>query len=194
MLFGNDSDAGFRFLEVALPFMSPIDAAIYLTDAWTNGQFGEHAFRDGARRLYGVELARRTVALFRQCPSLRPSNLAEELVLHRGVRCDSASTARYAARAVSWTRRRDIAAWFALRYGGGDRANAWLLTAAVSPADVLAQFDDREEAEVIIDPFGHIKVSDPRPYGKTDLGFASDAGYSQPARARSRAAYKGGRS
>jgi|SRR5438093_4715246 len=33
-----------------------------------------------------------------------------------------------------------------------------------------------------------------RPYGKTDLGFASDAGYSQPARARSRAAYKGGRS
>jgi hypothetical protein len=33
-----------------------------------------------------------------------------------------------------------------------------------------------------------------RAYGKTDLGFASDAGYSQPATARSRAAYKGGRS
>ena len=35
---------------------------------------------------------------------------------------------------------------------------------------------------------------DARPYGKTDPGFASDAGYSQPATARSRAAYKGGRS
>ena len=33
-----------------------------------------------------------------------------------------------------------------------------------------------------------------RPYGKTDLGFASHAGYPQPARARGRAAYKGGRS
>ena len=33
-----------------------------------------------------------------------------------------------------------------------------------------------------------------RPYGKTDLGFASTAGYSQPAKAWSRAAYKGGRS
>ena len=34
----------------------------------------------------------------------------------------------------------------------------------------------------------------PRPYGKTDLGFASHAGYVAPARAQSRAAYKGGRS
>src|SRR4051812_27555333 len=33
-----------------------------------------------------------------------------------------------------------------------------------------------------------------RPYGKTDLGFASLADYSEPARAQSRAAYKGGRS
>jgi len=33
-----------------------------------------------------------------------------------------------------------------------------------------------------------------RPYGKTDLGFASHAGYAVPARAQRRAAYKGGRS
>src|SRR6188474_3388693 len=32
---------------------------------------------------------------------------------------------------------------------------------------------------------------DSRQHGKTDLGFASDAGYSQLATARSRAAYKG---
>src|SRR4051794_25340560 len=48
MLYGNASDAGFLFLESALPSMEPEMAAKSLLEGWSRGFFGEHALLDGA--------------------------------------------------------------------------------------------------------------------------------------------------
>lgn len=148
LLFGNDSDAGFVFLEAALPLIPPQDRAQMIRDAWSHGVFGEHA-RDGARRLRGSSLAIRTANLFRAVTELRPATLPESMPIYRGVRARNDSLAVLFGMSPAWTYNREVAAWFALRRGDPD--SAWILETVVTPDDVLAVIDDRSEAEVVVD-------------------------------------------
>jgi hypothetical protein len=62
------------------------------------------------------------------------------------------SDPREAAAGISWTTDRDVAAWFAMRYHKDiDGARPFVFTAEFDPDAVVAFYDDRHEAEVIVD-------------------------------------------
>jgi hypothetical protein len=61
----------------------------------------------------------------------------------------------------SWTTNRDVACWFAMRH---TPATPLVLTCAAFPDDIIAEHNERNEREVIVDPswiWDHITLDDP---------------------------------
>lgn len=67
-----------------------------------------------------------------------------ETVIYRGA---SGVDLKTAAKGLSWTRSRDVACWFAFRYGRGEPI---VVTASVDSSKVIFYDDDRYEQELIL--------------------------------------------
>jgi hypothetical protein len=151
--FGNSSDAGFRFLVAAMPHIPQEQRAACVEDVWTSGQYGEHEFL-GNSHVPGRDLTALTVELFEQAPELRKTaaalSLPDRVEVYRGVQAKNLRCARSRLHRVAWTLRRDVALWFA--YRGRDRKTMFLGTATGHRDRILAYFDNRHEAEVIVNP------------------------------------------
>jgi hypothetical protein len=73
-----------------------------------------------------------------------------QLTIYRGSLNGLAGRSWKSGTAFSWTLELDVARWFAQRLAG--QGTGIVMRAKVDASDVLAYFQDRQEAEVIVDP------------------------------------------
>lgn len=161
VLFGNASDAGFRFLVEAMPHIPQHQRAACVEEAWTRGLWAEHDFF-GTGAPPGRGLTPVTLKLFEQAPALRETvaalNLPDRVTVYRGVQAKHLRAARTRLRQVAWTLRRDVAAWFAhdvaqwFAHRRADRETMFLARATVQRDRILAYFDAPQGATIIVNP------------------------------------------
>ena len=155
-MFARNSDAELQFLLAAFPLMREADRATCLSDAWLRDLFGPRSIHGAGRPAVPLGTLR---AMFRDAA---PLGVAARDALFRGqkrtitvyrgfaLRRGSAAGAARGARGLEWSTRRDAAAWFALA-GQPAGFRPVLLAASAPAAAVLAFFDDRHQAECVID-------------------------------------------
>lgn len=88
---------------------------------------------------------RRLMAWFAYAAFPLPANLPETVTIWRGVH---GQTKVAAAMGLSWTLRRDVAAWFAMRFASDARAPL-VIRRTVTRESLVYWSDERSEAEVI---------------------------------------------
>ena len=91
------------------------------------------------------------------------------MTICRGIRARNARAARRYARQISWTLRRGVALWFAHRRA--EPADMFIADTVVAPENILAYFDSRNEAELLVDP-RDIKSVRVRRFSTDDLAAA----------------------
>ena len=131
-------------LKLAAPYLCEQDAALFLSYAWTSIEEPNNDPNLNKRSL---------VAMFR---SIAPQKLMDEeeyelfqsldnvVTVYRGVTSYNAENVE----ALSWTLNREVAEWFAHRYG----ENGAVYAAQVEKGNIYAVFLGRNEEEVIVDP------------------------------------------
>jgi hypothetical protein len=113
-----------------------------LAEWWTDGGYPQGL---GIRRLVRMFKTAGFVSADDEGHSLAPPTAP--LTVYRGAEPGN-------ERGLSWSRDRDIAAWFADRIVKVMKRPAGLWETTVPPRHVLGFFDDRNEQEVIVNPFG----------------------------------------
>lgn len=129
------------FFKLAYPYMSKQDYAEFLSDLWVRVEF-PNADANISKAMF-VDLFKKADKKFLMSENENAvlDNLPDDIVIYRGVYGDGR------VEALSWTLNEEKADWFANRWdGSGDvyRAN-------IAKEDVLAYFDSRGEAEVVVD-------------------------------------------
>lgn len=132
------------FLKYAAPFLSEQDTALFLSQAWITTESPNSDPNLSKREL---------LSLFR---SVSPQKLMDKeeyeifrsledvVTVYRGVTPYNAKNVK----ALSWTLNRDVAEWFAHRYG----EQGTVYEAQIPKEHICAVFLGRNEAEVIVDP------------------------------------------
>ena len=153
--------------HVGAAFTGDVSAALALSVALDNGKRGAVARAmweaKVPREAYGAYLASvwshdhglvieaaqsrpRLVHMFRYARFELPATLSPLVQVWRGTRhCDL----QEAMQGYSWTTDRDVACWFAMRFGDGVK-RPLVLTAQVDRADILLFDDARSEREVVL--------------------------------------------
>ena len=132
------------YLKLATPYLCEQDAALFLSYTWINTESPNDDPNLSKRSL---------LAMFR---SIAPQKLMDEeerelfqslddvVTVYRGVTSYNAQNAK----ALSWTLNREVAEWFAHRFG----QNGTVYEAQVKKENIYAVFLGRNEEEVIVDP------------------------------------------
>lgn len=139
-----DKTYSFAFIKFAEPFLSDKDLGQVLSSAWVLNEAPSSNPNMSKRNL---------VALFKSIPhefimdaeELRQyAELEDPVTIYRGVRSDKEKHIKN----LSWTLDREKAEWFAHRF---DR-NGTVYEAQIEKKHILALFNGRNEAEVVVDP------------------------------------------
>lgn len=109
----------------------------FLSNTW------EHEHR---HLIKAAQNRRRLAAMFRYAQFPRPAGVPGRITVWRGT---SKLTRHQAARGYSWTRSRDIACWFAMRFAESN-GRPLVLRAEIDAADVALFHDGRDEAEAVL--------------------------------------------
>jgi hypothetical protein len=142
VLFGNATPPVLDWLVDAWPLVPRGQRAECLRQLWTHGRTG---LLDGERQ-------QETLRLFRQTPALRETlPRRHTLTLYRGVAAKSEAEARLEMHRPARTESRRIAVSFAAR-SPRPHAVPYVVQVVVRRVEVLANFDDREESEFVVDP------------------------------------------
>ena len=132
------------YLKLAAPYLCEQDAALFLSYAWISTESPNDDPNLSKRSL---------LAMFR---SIDPQMLMDEeerglfqslddvVTVYRGVTSYNAQNVK----ALSWTLNREVAEWFAHRFG----QNGTVYEAQVKKENIYAVFLGRNEEEVIVDP------------------------------------------
>ena len=132
------------YLKLAAPYLCEQDAALFLSYAWINTESPNDDPNLSKRSL---------LAMFR---SIAPQKLMDEeerglfqslddvVTVYRGVTSYNAQNVK----ALPWTLNREVAEWFAHRFG----QNGTVYEAQVKKENIYAVFLGRNEEEVIVDP------------------------------------------
>lgn len=139
------------FLEYAIPFLSEQDAAQLLSWTWTSSEApnsNPNLSKAKALKLFrSIDPAK----LMDEEEYERFQSLGNVVTVYRGVTSYNAKNVK----ALSWTLDRDVAEWFAHRYG----EQGTVYEAQIQKEHIHALFLGRNESEVIVDPKHLISLS-----------------------------------
>lgn len=136
------------FLKYAAPFLSEQDFASVLADAWTRTEAPNNDPNLSKRDLLSMFKSTDPALLMDSDDYHQFLSLDNTITVYRGVTSMNAKNIK----ALSWTLDRDIAEWFAHRFG----ENGSVYEAQIQKEYIYAYFGSRNESEVIVDP-KHLK-------------------------------------
>lgn len=134
----------FAFLKFAAPVLSEQDLALFLTRAWTMTEAPNSDPNLGKRGLLSMFRSIDPQKLMSEEEYAQFQALEDTVTVYRGVTSYNAQSIN----ALSWSLDREVAEWFAHRYGG----EGTVYEAQVKREHIYAIFNGRNEAEVIVDP------------------------------------------
>ena len=132
------------FLKYAGPSLSKTDYSSILADAWIRSEQPNHDPNLPQSRLLAMFRAADPKLLMDDEERERLDSLEDTVTVYRGVH----SAKSDGVCAMSWTLDKDIAAWFASRYGRQGK----VFEAKIEKKHICALFLGRNESEVIVDP------------------------------------------
>lgn len=132
------------FLKHASPSLSKADYSVILADAWIRSENPNNDPNLSRGKLLSMFKAADPTVLMDADERARLDELGETVTVYRGVR----SSRPGSVKALSWTLDREIAQWFAERYG----RNGTVYEAKIEKKHICALFLGRNESEVILNP------------------------------------------
>jgi len=132
-----------ELIDLAKGRLTKKDYTTLLADAWTDVEFPHQA---GVRRLVRMFQMADTELLKSQCENDKKGYdaLPENITIYRGLQGKKAK-----CRGLSWTTDLEKAKWFAKRFA----FNGNIFQAEISKKDVFFFTDERNEAEVVTNPY-----------------------------------------
>ena len=134
----------FGYLKLAAPYLCEQDAARFLSYAWISTEAPNDDPNLSKRNLLAMFRSIDPQKLMDEEEYDLFQNLDDEVTVYRGVTSYNAQNVK----ALSWTLDREVAEWFAHRYG----ENGTVYEAQVRKENIYAIFLGRNEAEVIVNP------------------------------------------
>jgi len=135
---------GLTFLKLSEPYLSRNDLSKILSSAWVMSENPNSDVNLSKRRLVSLFRSADPSVLMDEDERQTLADLEPTVTVYRGVTSYNADKVR----ALSWTLDYDTAKWFATRFG----ERGMVYEAQVYKERILALFNRRNEAEVIIDP------------------------------------------
>ena len=135
---------GLTFLKFSEPYLSQEDLSRILSSAWVMSENPNADSNLTKRRLVSLFRSADPSVLMDEDERQMLTDLEGTVTVYRGVTSYNAKNIR----ALSWTLNYDTAKWFASRFG----EHGTVYEARVYKEHILALFNRRNEAEVIIDP------------------------------------------
>ena len=135
---------GLTFLKFSEPYLSQEDLSKILSSAWVMSENPNADANLTKRRLVSLFRSADPSVLMDEDERQMLTNLDATVTVYRGVTSYNVKNVR----ALSWTLSYDTAKWFASRFG----EYGTVYEAQVHKEHILALFNGRNEAEVIIDP------------------------------------------
>ena len=132
------------FLKYALPHLSRTDMSRILASAWTMAEYPNLDVNLSKRQLVSLFKAAAPDALMDEEERQELADLESPVTIYRGVTPYNEKNVR----ALSWTLNYDTAKWFANRF---DQTGT-VYEAQVDKEHIMALFNGRNEAEVVVDP------------------------------------------
>lgn len=148
---------GLTFLKYAAPHLSQEDLSHILSSAWIMSENPNADANLSKRQLVSLFRSADPFVLMDEDERQALAELDSPVTVYRGV----TSYNKKNVRALSWTLNYETAEWFANRFG----ENGTVYEAQVDKGHILALFNGRSEAEVIIDP-RHIAITDSKPVSR----------------------------
>ncbi len=132
------------FLKYAEPFLSGQDTALFLAQAWITTESPNSDPNLNQKALLSMFRSVEPQMLMDDEEYAVFQELDDVVTVYRGVTLYNAKNVK----ALSWTLDRDVAEWFAHRYG----EDGTVYEARIGKEHILAVFAGRNESEVIVDP------------------------------------------
>ena len=151
-----DKSYALGFLKYAEPYLSEKDFGQILSSAWISNESPTNDPNISKHRFVRMFKATSPEYLMDAEELLQLQELDDTVTIYRGVTSHNHTNIN----ALSWTLDRDKAEWFAHRFG----EEGTVYEAQIDKEHILALFNGRNEAEVIIDP-RHLKniIESPEP-------------------------------
>ena len=135
---------GLTFLKYTAPHLSQEDLSHILSSAWIMSENPNADSNLSKRQLVSLFRSADPSVLMDEEERQALAGLDSPVTVYRGVTSYNAKNIR----ALSWTLNYETAEWFATRFG----ENGTVYEAQVDKGHILALFNGRNEAEVIVDP------------------------------------------
>lgn len=132
------------FVKYAAPSLSAEDYAKVLADAWIRSETPNNDPNLSRGKLLSMFKASDPIVLMDSEERERFESLDDVVTIYRGVRSSRPGNVK----ALSWTLDREVAQWFAGRYG----RQGTVYEAKIDKKHIHALFLGRNESEVIVDP------------------------------------------
>lgn len=132
------------FVKYAAPSLSSEDYAKVLADAWIRSESPNNDPNLSRRKLLSMFQAADPSVLMDADERAELDSLNDSVTIYRGVRSNRPGSVK----ALSWTLDREVAQWFASRYG----SQGTVYEAKIDKKHIHALFLGRNESEVIVDP------------------------------------------
>ena len=132
------------FLKLTAPYLSQKDFSEILSSAWIMSEAPHNDPDVSVSELVSMFQSADPIALMEQDEYIQFKALEDTVTVYRGVTLYNAENVK----ALSWTLNRETAEWFAHRFDGDGK----VYEAQIDKAHILAVFNGRNEAEIIVDP------------------------------------------